>query len=104
MKTFALRKNKQTQNSALPRRLVITLVIRSLYTVYALLFFLSFYPAKICLKFLCLFIFSFFVVSISDYGIFIDRLSKLEKIVGLGTCLLICESVIKDLGQYPWPM
>ena len=83
MKTFALRKKNKNKHrtAALPRRLVITLVIRCLYTVYALLFFLSFYPVEICLKFLCLFIYSFFVVPISDYGIFIDRLSKLETIV-----------------------
>ena len=48
------------------------------------------------LMFIYLFI---FVVSISDYGIFIDRLSNLENIVsfsddGLGTCLLTCDSVI----------
>ena len=84
MKTCALRKKtKKHRTAALPRRLVITLVIRCLYTVYARLFFFSFYPAKICLKFLCLFIYSFFVISISDYGIFIDRLSKLENIVSL---------------------
>ena len=80
MKT--LQSEKQQRTAALLRRLVITLVIRCLYTVYALLFFLSFYLAKLCLKFLCLFIYSFFVVSISDYGIiFIDRLSKLDNIV-----------------------
>ena len=81
MKTFALQKKQQHRTAVLLRRLVITLVIRCLCTVYAPLFFLSFYPAKICLKFLCLFTYSFFVVSISDYGIFIDRLSKLENIV-----------------------
>ena len=83
MKAFALRKNKQTQNNCATAQAGHHPCHSCLYTVYARLFFLSFYPAKICLKFLCLFIYSFFVISISDYGIFIDRLSKLENIVSL---------------------
>ena len=62
------KKSNKHRTAALPRRLVITLVIRCLYTVCALLFVRSFYPAKICLKFLSIFMLSFFVVSISDYG------------------------------------
>ena len=82
MKTFALRKNKQTQNScATPQAGHHPCHSMSIYSICSIVF-LSFYPAKICFrKFLCLFIYSFFVVSISDFGIFIDRLSKLENIV-----------------------
>ena len=83
MKTFALRKNKQKQNScATAQTGHHPCHSMSIYSICSLVF-LSFYCAKICLKFLCLFIYSFSVVSISDYGIFIDRLSKLENIVSL---------------------